>query len=126
MIFGPSQERLEEALADLTSFFNRGIEKVLLDTEVLKKFKPSSKILLQHRCYLSESRQSVLRLFCNNLGDTTKHLKLKQKEEKECNELRKQPKRLIETRETYKLQLNVLVEQIGEKSLKLNLSSIIL
>ncbi|KAK7853715.1 hypothetical protein CFP56_035206, partial [Quercus suber] len=111
----PSQERLEEALVDLNSCFSLGIEKVLLNTEVLNKFKSSSKILLQHRFFLSEIRQSVLRLFCNNLANTTKHLKLKQKKEKECIELRNQHKRLIETRETYKLQLNVLVEQISEK-----------
>jgi len=111
----PSQERLEEALVDLNSCFRLGIEKVLLNTEVLNKFKSSSKILLQHRFFLSEIRHSVLRLFCNNLANTSKHLKLKQKKEKECIELRNQQRRLIETRETYKLQLNVLVEQISEK-----------
>ena len=113
-----SMEQLQGALSELEAYFSLSVGAALLDEATLLRFKQASELLVHKPGFLGEGKCYLLRHDLSQLDDLVQSLHISVQKDQETFSLMEKQKKLIDTRDQYKSELNTCSARMSEMVLK--------
>ena len=108
----PSMEQLQGALTKLEAYFSVSVDAALLDEATLLRFKQASELLVHKPGFLGEGKCYLLRHDLSQLDDLVQSLHISVQKDQETFSLMEKQKKLIDTRDQYKSELNTCSDRM--------------
>uniref|UniRef100_A0A7N2QWY8 Uncharacterized protein n=1 Tax=Quercus lobata TaxID=97700 RepID=A0A7N2QWY8_QUELO len=114
-----SMEQLQGALSELEAYFSLSVGAALLDEATLLRFKQASELLVHKPGFLGEGKCYLSRHYLSQLDDLVQSLHISVQKDQETFSLMEKQKKLIDTWDQYKSELNTCSARMSEMVLKL-------
>ena len=113
-----SMEQLQGALSELEAYFSLSVGAALLDEATLLRFKQASELLVHKPGFHGEGKCYLSRHYLSQLDDLVQSLHISVQKDQETFSLMEKQKKLIDTWDQYKSELNTCSARMSEMVLK--------
>ena len=115
-----SMEQLQGALSELEAYFSLSVGAALLDEATLLGFKQASELLVHKPGFLGEGKCYLLRHDLSQLDDLVQSPHISVQKDQENFSLMEKQKKLIDTWDQYKSELNTCSARMSEMVLEVS------